>query len=109
MEDGFAPDAPQAQINNFVATSIEHLGENGPASMIAEGIGFNGIQIYINADYPTYQTIIKETPTMVNYHICSLIFSEVILLQNFTPREAIDKQSELMRILINSDKNLFKI
>jgi len=108
QEDGYVPDAPQAQINNFVAASVEHLGEDGPASMVAEGAGFDGIQIYINADHPVYQGIKEDSPSMLAFYQAQLIFGEVILMQNFTPREAMDKQAELMRLLVNTDRKILK-
>jgi len=108
LEDGYVPDAPQARINNFIAASVEHLGEDGPASMLAEGFGFDGVQIYINADHPVYTSIQEHTPNVLAFYQAQLIFSEVILMQNFTPREAVEKQAELMRLLIQSDKNILK-
>jgi hypothetical protein len=108
LEEGFVPDAPQAQINNFIAASIEHLGENGPASMTAEGFSFDGIQIYINADHMVYQSIQSDSPNMLAFYQAQLIFNEVVLLQNFTPREAIEKQGELMRLLIQADRKILR-
>lgn len=108
LEEGFVPDAPQAQINNFIAASVEHLGEDGPASMVAEGFGFDGIQIYINADHPIYQGIQDESPNMLTFYQAQLIFGEVILMHNYTPREAMEKQSELMRLLLQTDKRILR-
>jgi hypothetical protein len=108
LEEGFAPDAPQAQINNFIAASVEHLGMEGPASMVAEGIGFDGIQIYVNMDHPVYVSIQEDSPNMLAFYQSQLIFNEVILLQNFTPREAMDKQAELMRLLLQTDKRMLR-
>lgn len=108
LEDGFVPNAPQARINNFIAASVEHLGEDGPASMLAEGFGFDGVQIYINADHPVYQSVQENTPNILAFYQAQLIFNEVVLMQNFTPRETVEKQAELMRLLIQSDKNILK-
>ena len=108
LEEGFVPDAPQAQINNFIAASVEHLGVDGPASMTAEGFGFDGIQIYINADHPVYTRLQDDSPNMLAFYQAQLIFGEVILMQNFTPREAMEKQAELLRLLIETDKKILK-
>ena len=108
LEDGFVPDAPQARINNFIAASVEHLGEDGPASMLAEGFGFSGVQIYINADHLVYQNIQEHTPNILAFFQAQMIFNEVVLMQNFTPRETVEKQAELMRLLIQADKNILK-
>lgn len=108
FEEGYAPDAPQAQINNFIAASVEHLGGDGPASMMAEGFGFDGVQIYINADHPVYQSIEQDNPNMLAFYQAQLIFGEVVLMQNFGPREALDKQAELMRILVTDDRKILK-
>lgn len=108
LEEGFTPDAPQAQINNFIAASVEHLGEEGPASMVAEGLGFDGIQIYINADHPVYVGIQEDSPNMLAFYQAQLIFGEVVLMQNFTSREAMEKQSELMRLLLQADKRMLR-
>jgi len=108
LEDGFVPDAPQARINNFIAASVEHLGEDGPASMLAEGFGFDGVQIYLNCDHPVYQNVQEHTPNILAFIQAQLIFNEVVLMQNFTPRETVEKQSELMRLLIQADKNILK-
>lgn len=108
LEEGFTPDAPQAQINNFIAASVENLGVEGPASMVAEGLGFDGIQIYINADHPVYVSIQEDSPNMLAFYQAQLIFGEVILLQNFTPREAMEKQAELLRLLLQTDKRMLR-
>jgi len=108
LEEGFVPNAPQAKINNFIAASVEHLGVDGPASMVAEGFGFDGIQIYINADHVVYDQIEHDSPNVLAFYQAQLIFGEVILMQNFTPRESMEKQAELLRLLLQSDKNLLR-
>jgi hypothetical protein len=108
LEEGYVPNAPQARINNFIAASVEHLGEDGPASMLAEGFGFDGVQIYINADHPVYTNIQEHSSNVLAFYQAQLIFSEVILMQNFTPRESMEKQAELLRLLLQIDKNILK-
>jgi hypothetical protein len=108
LESGYVPDAPQARINNFIAASVEHLGEDGPASLLAEGLGFDGVQIYINADHPVYTNIQENTSNVLAFYQAQLIFGEVILMQNFTPRESMEKQAELLRLLLQIDKNILK-
>ena len=108
LEEGFVPDAPQARINNFIAASVEHLGEDGPASMVAEGFGFDGVQIYINADHPVYTSIQEFTSNILAFYQAQLIFAEVILMQNFTTREAMEKQAELLRLILQVDRNILK-
>ena len=76
--------------------------------MIAEGFGFDGVQIYINADHPVYESIEQDNPNMLAFYEAQQIFGEVVLMQNFTPREAIDKQAELMRILVTDDRKILK-
>ncbi|RLI86338.1 MAG: hypothetical protein DRP01_04415, partial [Archaeoglobales archaeon] len=99
-------DPPLANIANFIAASVEHLGEEGPSSMLAEGFGYDGTMIYINADHPVYSSMDRHSVGFISFYEAQLLFNEVILLQGIEGRSSLERQSEMLSHLLKNDPKI---
>jgi len=97
---------PLANIANFIAASVEHLGEEGPASMMAEGFGYDGTMIYINADHSVYSAMDRQSVGFISFYEAQLLFNEVILMQGIEGRSGLERQSEMLSFLLKNDPKI---
>lgn len=109
-EEGDADGAADADFQNFVAVTVEHLGPDGPASLLAEGFGYHGMMIYVNSDHHVYQEMAQVRAGYVSFYIANLIVDEVLGLQDqMAHREKINIKAELLKqMLLRDRKMLFR-
>ncbi len=106
-EEGDSEGAADADFQNFVAVTIEHLGPDGPASLLAEGFGYRGMMIYVNADHHVYQEMEQVRTGYASFYVANLIVDEVLGLQDqMAHREKINIKAELLKQMMLRDRRM---
>ena len=106
-EEGNDEGAAIADIQNYIACTIEHLGPDGPATMLAEGFGYHGTMIYINADHRVYNEMEQVRMGFLSFYVASLIVDEVLGLQDtMSHREKINIKAELLKQMMLRDRKM---
>lgn len=106
-EEGNADDGAVADIQNYVAVTIEHLGPDGPASLLAEGFGYHGTMIYVNGDHHVYIEMEQVRLGYLSFYVASLIVDEVMGLQDtMSNREKINIKAELLKQMMLRDRKM---
>jgi len=106
-EEGDSTGAANADFQNFVAVTIEHLGPDGPASLMAEGFGYHGMMIYVNADHHVYKEMEQVRAGYVSFYVSNLIVDEVLGLQDqMAHREKINIKAELLKQMMLRDRKM---
>ena len=106
-EEGNDQDAAMADMQNFVAVTIEHLGPDGPASLLAEGFGYSGTMIYVNADHHVYQEMGAVRAGYLSFYIATIIVDEVLGLQDImSHREKTNIKAELLKQMMLRDRKM---
>jgi len=106
-EEGNDDRAAQADYHNYVAVTIEHLGPDGPASLLAEGFGHHGTMIYVNADHHVYKEMEQVRVGYLSFYVASMIVDEVLGLQDtMSHREKVNIKAELLKQMMLRDRKM---
>ena len=83
-----------------ISCCIDSFGPEAPECFTESGI------IYINRNHPLYQREEKRAATMI-LHMTRLLAQEIALMVNpLTPREAFEKQSQLLKNALEDESNI---
>jgi len=106
-EEGNDDEAARADYQNYVAVTIEHLGPDGPASLLAEGFGHHGTMIYVNADHHVYKEMEQVRIGYLSFYVASMIVDEVLGLQDtMSHREKVNIKAELLKQMMLRDRKM---
>lgn len=105
--EGNDENAAVADIQNYVAVTVEHLGPDESASVLMEGFGHNGTMIYVNADHHVYKEMEQVRIGFLSFYVASIIVDEVLGLQAvMTHREKINIKAELLKQMMLRDRKM---
>ena len=106
-EEGNAEDAAEADIQSYVAVTVESLGSDGPPSLLAEGFGFDGTMIYINSDHHVYKQMEEVRVGFLSFYVAQMVVDEVLGIQTtMVHREKINIKAELLKQMMLNDRRL---
>ena len=107
QEEGNAEGAAEADIQSYVAVTVETLGTDGPPSLLAEGFGFDGTMIYINSDHHVYKQMEEVRVGFLSFYVAQMVVDEVLGIQTtMVHREKINIKAELLKQMMLNDRRL---